>query len=69
MKQIIERFNGGSIIYEYYMNDRGQKHGLDMDYWVNHNIMRKRNYVNGKQYGINITYNSNGKIKKQTYYL
>ena len=67
IKQKIER-NNGKMNRKYYINDRGQRHGLFIDYWYGGGILYKTNYVNGELHGLDTIYYLN-KIEKQTYYL
>ena len=69
MKQIINKRGDSSIRYKYYENDRGQKHGLFIGYLSTSELNWKRNFVSGKQYGIDYSFNSFKKITSVRYYL
>lgn len=69
MKQIIERSNYGGIKYKYYENDKNQRHGLQIGYYMNGEIKYKTNYVNDNLYGLDINYFQNDNIEKIYYYL
>lgn len=70
MKQIIGRNNDGRINNKYYLNDRGELHGLYIRYWSDGEIF-KGNYINGKLHGLAIWFyrNNKGKLEQQKYYL
>ena len=70
MKQKITKYYNGTIRYKYYENDKGELHGLFIDYWeYNNKLYSKTNFVNGKYYGLDTSWYKNGKINEQIYYL
>jgi antitoxin component YwqK of YwqJK toxin-antitoxin module len=50
-------------------NDKGQLHGILIEYWENGQIRYKHNYNNGKYHGIQIKYYSNGQIRYKKNYI
>lgn len=68
MKQIIERFRGGSIEQKWYVDDRGNIEGLFIDYNIIGEVIWKTNFVDGEGFGLE-TYYRNSKPKKHKYYL
>ena len=71
MKQIIDKYPNGSIKEKYYINDSGQRHGLLIFYWSDSydGLMCKRNYLNGKRYGLETFYYSMNDISEHIYHL
>ena len=69
MKQIMERNSDGTIFRKYYVNNRGQKHGLFINYLYNHNLMYKSNWKNDELYGLETWYYINSEIEEQKTYL
>lgn len=80
MKQIIERFYDGRVYMKYYINDKGQYHGLAMNYWGDGNVyykgnlnngtvFTKTNHLNGQMYGLETYVSRNGKITLVNYIL
>ena len=69
MKQIIEKYPNGKISNKYYINDSGQKHGLEIYYYINGGIMNKFNWDNGEWYGLWCGLWVDKSLNEQTYYL
>ena len=69
MKEKIIKNSDGSIRQTYYKNDRGELHGLSIDYHNNGDIWYKQNWFNGEKYGIETWYYQNSKRQTQTYHL
>ena len=69
MKQIIEKYYNGIIYSKYYVNDKGYIDGLLIRYSRHSDIWFKRNYLNGKRYGLETLYKTNHIIEKYEYFL
>ena len=70
MKQKIFKRENGSIIHKHYENDKGEYHGLHIQYFYISGVIVKINYINGNRYGLETRYQYNSnKVIKQKYYL
>lgn len=68
MKQVIDKYSNGNIWCKYYVNNRGNFHGLYIHYQNNSKLLFKQNWINGRPYGFSTYYSSN-KIYKINYHL
>lgn len=68
MKQIIKKYSDCGSTEKYYINDKGEIHGLNICYYSNGNINYKHNYMNDKLC-LETWYSVNGEIKGRAFHL